>query len=87
MKQNAQIIMKQFVHYYSLTTGGPGPVNAQIAQKRGDFYFPSFSVLEMLMQEFLIGILKCFCIIVLNIAVKSCQILDNVAAITDFAGK
>lgn len=52
MGQNAQIIMKQIVHHYSLTMGGPGPVNVQIAQKfnsgkmpkekRGDFYFPSF---------------------------------------------
>lgn len=43
MGQNAQIIMEQIIHYYFLTMGGPGPVNAQIAQKRGDFYFPSFS--------------------------------------------
>ena len=33
MGQNAQIIMGQIVHHYSLTTAGPGPVNAQIAQK------------------------------------------------------
>lgn len=43
MGQNAQIIMKQIVHHYSLTMGGPGPVNAQIAQKRGDFLSPLFS--------------------------------------------
>ena len=43
MGQNAQIIMKQIIHHYSLTMGGPGPVNAQIAQKkRGGFYLPSF---------------------------------------------
>ena len=43
MGQNAQIIMEQIVHHYSLTMGGPGPVNAQIAQKKeGIFYFPSF---------------------------------------------
>ena len=44
MGQNAQIITKQIVHYYFLTMGGPGPVNAQIAQKRGDFLFPLFLV-------------------------------------------
>ena len=43
MEQNAQIIMKQIVHHYSLTMGGPGLVNAQIAQKKeGIFYLPSF---------------------------------------------
>lgn len=42
MGQNAQIIMGQIVHHYFLTMGGPGPVNAQIAQKRGDFLFPLF---------------------------------------------
>lgn len=42
MEQNAQIIMKQIIHHYSLTMGGPGPVNAQIAQKRGDFLSPLF---------------------------------------------
>lgn len=43
MGQNVQIIMKQIVHHYSLTTGGPGPVNAQIAQKkRGFFISPLF---------------------------------------------
>lgn len=42
MGQNAQIIMKQIVHHYFLTMGGPGPVNAQIAQKRGDFLSPLF---------------------------------------------
>lgn len=42
MGQNTQIIMGQIVHHYSLTMGGPGPVNAQIAQKRGGFYLPSF---------------------------------------------
>ena len=43
MRQNAQIIMEQIVHHYSLTMGGPGPpVNAQIAQKRGDFLSPLF---------------------------------------------
>ena len=73
MGQNAQIIMGQIVHHYSLTMGGPGPVNAQITQKKeGVFISPLFWALEMLMQEFLIGILKCFRIIVLNIAVKSC---------------
>lgn len=40
----------------------------------------------MLMQEFLIGNLKCFRIIVLNLMIESCQILNNVAAITDFTG-
>lgn len=33
MGQNVQIIMERIVHHYSLTMGGPGPVNAQIAQK------------------------------------------------------
>lgn len=42
MGQNAQIIMKQIVHHYSLTMGGPGPVNAQIAQKEGIFISPLF---------------------------------------------
>lgn len=42
MWQNAQTIMGQIVHHDSLTAGGPGPVNAQIAQKRGDFLFPPF---------------------------------------------
>ena len=56
----------------------------KLHKKEGIFYFPSFWVLEMLMQEFLIGILKCFRVIVLNIAVKSCQILDNVAAVINF---
>ena len=40
MGQNAQIIMEQIVHYYSLTMGGPGPVNAQIAQKKRGFFIP-----------------------------------------------
>lgn len=42
MGQNVQIIIEQIVYHYSLTMGGPGPVNAQIAQKRGDFLFPLF---------------------------------------------
>lgn len=43
MRQNAQTIIGQIVHHYSLTTGGPGPVNAQIAQKkRGFFISPLF---------------------------------------------
>lgn len=42
MGQNAQIITEQIVHHYCLTMGGPGPVNAQIAQKRGDFLSPLF---------------------------------------------
>ena len=43
MGQNTQIITEQIVHHYFLTLGGPGPVNAQIAQKKeGIFYFPSF---------------------------------------------
>ena len=42
MGQNAQIIMEQIVHYCFLTMGGPGPVNAQIAQKRGGFISPLF---------------------------------------------
>jgi hypothetical protein len=43
MGQKVQIIMGQIVHHYCLTVGGPGPVNAQIAQKRGDFLSPLFS--------------------------------------------
>ena len=42
MGQSAQIIMGQIVHHYSLTLGGPGPVNAQIAQKKRGFLFPLF---------------------------------------------
>lgn len=43
MGQNTQIIMEQIVHHYYLTTGGPGPVNAQIAQKKeGIFISPLF---------------------------------------------
>ena len=43
MGQNAQTIMGQIVHHYSLTMGGPGPVNAQIAQKKeGIFISPLF---------------------------------------------
>lgn len=58
----------------------------KLHKKRGGFYLPSFWALEMLMQEFLIGNLKCFCIIVRNTLIKSCQILDNVAAVTNFTG-
>ena len=58
----------------------------KLHKKRGDFYFPSFLALEMLMQEFLIGNLKCNRIIVSNIAVKSCQILDNLAVVINFTG-
>lgn len=43
MGQNVQTIMGQIVHYYFLTMGGPGPVNAQIAQKEGIFLSPLFS--------------------------------------------
>lgn len=42
MGQNAQIITEQIVHHYPLTVGGPGPVNAQIAQKKRGFFIPPF---------------------------------------------